>query len=77
MKGKSYKVIIKLIRKIDEEKAEQRAWEMWLVKYPRMTKKTFVNFNDFYKKVDIKIEKKSQEEILKDVYEIREKLTRK
>ena len=61
-----------------EKQQEERAWQMWLVKYPQMTKDTFIPFSEFYKKqlAPAKVSKRSAEEILEDASEIRRKLGR-
>jgi hypothetical protein len=38
---------IGMIVKAAEETRRERLWDMWLSKYPYMTQKTFVSFDDF------------------------------
>ena len=60
-----------------ENQEEQKAWEMWLTKYPDMDKTNFVPFAQFYK--DIKAPKQPEcketaEELLKKARKIRAKI---
>jgi len=61
------------------EKEENKAFQMWLMKYINMDKKSYVPFERFYiKKLNtIKKNKKSKEEILAKVYKIRQSLSKK
>jgi len=65
-----------LYAKAIEEQAKEKAWQRWLAEYPYMTKENFISFEDFYKAlvVPAHISQRTTEEILADVYEIREML---
>ena len=41
---------IRLIRRHIEERAEQRAWELYASAYPHFAKKNFKTFDQFYPK---------------------------
>jgi hypothetical protein len=60
-----------------EKEREQKAWEIWLSKYPSMDKDTFISFEDYYK--GTKTEKQvqpSEEDILQDAQNILNSLKR-
>lgn len=61
-----------LIVKAFEKRAEDRAWQLYLTKYPNMTAENFMPFEEFYnpKKVHVEEEQKSAEEILSGVKEM-------
>jgi hypothetical protein len=50
-----------------EKREESKAWEMYLTKFPNMTKENYISFNDFWNGV-----KNRQPEQEKTVDEIRE-----
>ena len=62
-----------LIAKAAERKQENRAFELYAASYPHFTKENFVTFDKFYKKKSKNVTKKTKEEILADVIEIRRK----
>lgn len=63
---------------LKEKETEQKAWEMWLTKYPNMDKTNFVPFSEFKSKLTTpQISTKSTEDILKEVEEIRKKIAKK
>ena len=58
---------IEIIKKAYEKTNENKAWDLYLTKYPHMTEKNYMPFEDFYK-VDRKPKKiLSEQEILMDV----------
>jgi hypothetical protein len=63
---------IRLIAKAVEKREEAKAWGMWLAKYPRMTKKTFVPFSQFFKaqREPVKV-RRPVEEVLAEAERIR------
>ncbi|WP_036939441.1 hypothetical protein [Pseudobacteroides cellulosolvens] len=67
---------IKIINKAEEKREEEKAWQMWLTKFPHMTSKTFIPFSSFFKKAREPQEliKRSAEEILQEAKEIRKEL---
>lgn len=67
---------IDLINKAFEKREENKAWQMWIAKYPWMAKNEFIPFDKFYKKAiqPKNISQKPAQEILKEAYEIRQKL---
>ena len=58
------------------KREEEKAWQMWLAKFPYMDKKTFIPFSEFYQKMSIpqQISQRTTEKILADAYEIRARL---
>jgi hypothetical protein len=58
------------------KREEEKAWQMWLAKFPHMDKETFIPFSEFYRKMSTpqQISQRTTEEILADAYEIRAKL---
>lgn len=73
------KIGISLINKAIEKREEQRAWGMWISKYPYMTKDSFVPFSQFYNQQTHThtVSKRSTEDILREAEDIREKLEKK
>lgn len=69
------KLGIKLINKGFYEKYKRENWEIWLAKYPTMTKDNFISFDDFFNKPR-KIEKtrKDEKDILKECNNITNKI---
>jgi len=65
---------VELINHLFKEIGKRKLWEMWLTMYPNMDKKTFVSFDDFYKRSSRPISTETDEEIMKSVYEIRKKV---
>lgn len=51
---------VEQILKLKEKELEQRVWELWLVKYPRMTEDTFISFEEMLATV-------KQQEVKEDV----------
>lgn len=69
---------ISLIYKAIEKKEEQKAWEMWLMKYQHMDKSSFIPFSQFYKQqTQRKISMRATEDILQEAKAIREKILQK
>lgn len=64
------KLVTKLLIKALDKKEERKAWEMWLAKYPDMTKETFIPFSEYYTKLTSPMKIESKEEILNKVYDI-------
>jgi len=61
--------VTRLIRKAHEKKEEQKAWEIWLAKYPHMTKKNFVGWEEFLRKLKTPaIKPKQTNETVQDTY---------
>lgn len=56
-------LIVKAIEKRDEE----RAWQLYLTKYPYMTEEDYIPFDTFYNPNRGKEESKSAEDILEEV----------
>lgn len=57
-----------------EKAVEKKHWDMWLSKFPYMTKKNFMTFEQFYKKpVKTQASRKSAHEILENVQKIKMK----
>lgn len=55
-----------------EHREEEKAWQMWLMKYQHMTDKNFIPFSQFYTKAtQAQPSKRSAEEILAEAEEIR------
>jgi wyosine [tRNA(Phe)-imidazoG37] synthetase (radical SAM superfamily) len=68
---------INLILHLNNKNNEQKAWEMWLVKYPHMSKDDFVTFAEFLESLKPKqISIKSREEILENARQIRARACR-
>ena len=65
-----------LLNEAREKREEEKAWQMWLAKFPHMDKKTFIPFSEFYQKMSIpqQISQRTTEEILADAYAIRARL---
>lgn len=57
--------LIEIINMIKTEEQEEKMWDLYCAIYPKMTKETFISFDDF-KNPKIK-PKKTKEEILNDV----------
>ena len=45
------KRLVGFIMHAHKKQDKDQAWQMWLSKYPQMTKESFMSFNDFYKKM--------------------------
>ena len=57
---------------VREKDTERKHWDMWIAKWPHMTKKNFIPFEQFYKKpVKAKISRQSSAEILSKVQKIK------
>lgn len=69
---------VELINKATEGREKEKAWQMWLVQYPNMTKENFIPFSEFYKAAvkPSEVSQKPAEDILKEANEIRRKLGR-
>jgi hypothetical protein len=65
-----------LLNEAQEKREEEKAWQMWLAKFPYMDKKSFIPFSEFYQKMSTPqhISQRSAEEILADAHNIRSKL---
>ena len=55
---------VEQIKKAYEKKLDDNIWEMWLVEFPHMDKKTFLTFGDYKKKLLHKKEKQTDEQML-------------
>jgi hypothetical protein len=65
-----------VIAKAHRKETEEKAWQMWLMKYINMTKDSFIPFSEFYKKITeepVKLGTHSKEELLKLYAEMRDK----
>lgn len=63
----------KLILKAQEEETKEYAFKIYLASYPNMDKKNFKSFNDFWEEIKpkkIEIDKRSEDEIMKEILEI-------
>lgn len=65
--------VVKAILYAEEKQEEEKAWQMWLMKYQHMDKKNFVPFKDFFKKMTQPVSRKPKEQILDQVARIRAK----
>lgn len=50
VRSQSVHIISRLLIKAAEKREEQNAWEIWIAKYPHMTKVNFVDFKTFLEK---------------------------
>lgn len=69
----SLKQSMKLIGKAQEEETKEYAFRIYLASYPNMTKENFKSFNDFWEEIKpkkIEIDKRSEDEIMKEILEI-------
>lgn len=66
----------KFIKKVYDKELEEKAWQMWLVQYPNMTKNNFLTFNEFKEKIiPPKIDKSiNKEDLIKQAEEIERKI---
>lgn len=69
------RTITKLLLDATIKEAEEKLWQQWLIEFGRMDNTNFVSFEkyktDAFKTVEnIKVEKPSTEEILKDAEEV-------
>ena len=63
-------LILKLLFDAIERENKQKAWDMWLSKYPQMTKDNFVQFSKFYEELTIPQTSHSVSgESIKDIYD--------
>lgn len=67
---------IKLIYKAIEKEQDKKLWEMWLMRYQHMDQESFVPFSQFKQQQNVKVSKRSKDEILNEAYEIRKELGR-
>lgn len=66
---------VNMIFHLKQEKEENKAFQMWLMRYINMDKKSFVPFERFYqRRSKLKKKRKSKKEILDKVYKIRQSL---
>lgn len=61
------KIITRLLVNAFENRRENLAWDLYVALYPNMTKETFILFEDFHNKWNMKVEDKSEEKILENV----------
>lgn len=72
-----YLLGIDLCNKALEKEQEKRAWDIWLTRYPNMTDKTFVPFDEFFKPSEKnEAPKRTDEEVLTDAENILKSLKR-
>jgi hypothetical protein len=66
---------IQLVSKALLKREEQKAWSMWLMKYPHMDEQSFIPFSQFFKaQKQENISQRPAEDILKEADEIRKKI---
>lgn len=68
------------IKKAFEKDRDERLWEIWLINYKSMNKDTFINFEDFKKKVigvNVIQDTTSKEELLEMAKEIEDKISQR
>ena len=58
-----------------EKETEKKLFAMWLVKYKNMDKDNFISFDEFLDMVKTPTSNRDTQDILKEVQEIREKIT--
>jgi len=73
LSNKPFSFLPSLIYKAIEKREEKKAWDMWIARYPHMDEKTFVPFNEFYRKITMKISKRPSSDILNEAIEIHKK----
>lgn len=56
-----------IIRKAVEKHQEEKAWQLYLMRYQNMTEDTYVSFDKFYNPNREEVENKTAEEILAEV----------
>jgi hypothetical protein len=62
---------MELLNKAREKSNKEKVWQRWLAERPLMQE--FISFEDYYKKLSpVQVSKRTKEEILKDVDEIRQ-----
>ena len=66
----------RMIEKARDRQTESKMFLLYANMYPNMTKKTFVKFEDFYKKTKTKVSTKPVAQILAEVEEIRKRLVK-
>lgn len=64
----SLRNITRLLKKAFDKRKEQKAWQLYLMKYQNMTSEDYMSFEDFYNPREQS--NKSEKEILTDVKEI-------
>lgn len=66
--------VIALLDKAVDKREEQKAWDMWLMKFQHMTQKSFIPFSSYYKSLSApNVSRRPTEEILQEAQKIREK----
>lgn len=58
----------RLLKTAHKNREKKKAWDMWLTKYPTMTKDNFISFDEFYKAVTAPIKTSSQNESVQDTF---------
>lgn len=62
---------IGIIKKADEKHVEERAFQLYTARYPWMTEKNFITFEEFHKpQNNEQYEQKTADEIINDVREM-------
>ena len=64
---------IKLINKATEEKRKENLYKIWLVNYSKMTKETYVGFDQWYNKITVNVDITPKKEILNHAENIRKR----
>ena len=66
-----------MILHMRNKECEQKAWGMWVARYPTKGKDDFIPFSEFFESLKPKqISKKTKEEMLEEVQKIRAKIGR-
>lgn len=63
----------KLIKKAQEEETREYAFRIYLAAYPNMDKKNFKSFDNFWEEIKpkrIKLDNRSEEEIMNEILDI-------
>lgn len=59
-----------LISKAREEERKEKAYRLWLVRYPNYTEKNYETFDDFYEKLyppRVEYDQRSKDEIMAEI----------
>jgi hypothetical protein len=61
-------VLDRLLKNAHKNREKRKAWDMWLTRYPNMTKETFIEFDDFYKTLTTPIPLNITNETVQDTF---------
>lgn len=56
------------MKKAVDKREENKAWDIWISKYPQMSKDNYVSFSEFYKKPEVDKDTKSSSETVQDTF---------